>query len=360
MWVKEDGGAVDPLGPQHPRPGARLERYYTTRESSASLERLCRTRERALRQAMWRPLAQAPADKLALLAPKQNISWTYHDLRKKAAKLANGLKAYAPNKTPLKTALLLADIPNTAENFILQLALARKGAALATPKNLSQVEQLTAKHNVIGAVVADPSSWLASLPLPAPTILLRDHPQNGAQDDVTHEWGVDFQELADASEDKDDPVVSGNLPLGFFGSVEPLLHSSAVQMGAEAAMQLNAGSSDRCCVSITLCHAFGIGSAVGCALHSGGAIVLPAVGGIRGCGDPKQRAEVTVDVLRETESTLLFADTHTLKAFENLRVDADSLALRSGVVKVGSGKDFLPESVNFASVKLRTLGKLTE
>jgi hypothetical protein len=38
---------------------------------------------------------------------------------------------------------------------------------------------------------------------------------------------------------------------------------------------------DRVCVSITLYHAFGIGSACSAALLSGAAIVLPAVGGLQ-------------------------------------------------------------------------------
>ena len=92
-------------------------------------------------------------------------------------------------------------------------------------------------------------------------------------------------------------------------------------------------------MSITLCHGFGLGSACSSALLRGAAIVLPAVGGIRGCGVPSQRAEATLDVLVSQNCSLLFADTHTLKALAACIGDAvpTALALRGGVVKIGSG-----------------------
>merc|ERR1711990_824816 len=85
-----------------------------------------------------------------------------------------------------------------------------------------------------------------------------------------------------------------------------MTQAQAVLLGQEAAAALQSATSDKTCVSITLCHAFGMGSGVGSALLSGGAVVLPASDGIRGCGNPKQRAAVTLDVLKKTESTLLF------------------------------------------------------
>ena len=110
-------------------------------------------------------------------------------------------------------------------------------------------------------------------------------------------------------------------------------------------------------MSITLCHAFGIGSAVGSALLSGAAVVLPAVGGIRGCGVPAERAAATLSVLESEACTLLFADTHTLKALPP-PTDAGALrALRGGVCKTGSGAAFLDEELEYAGVAMRTVGK---
>ena len=67
--------------------------------------------------------------------------------------------------------------------------------------------------------------------------------------------------------------------------------------------------------------------------------MLPAVGGIRGCGDPKQRSSVTLDVMRSERATLVFADSHTMRALP-AEAPAD-LSLRGGVCKIGSGSDFL-------------------
>ena len=160
-----------------------------------------------------------------------------------------------------------------------------------------------------------------------------------------------------------DPAARSEGLLALFGGAA-LTHGSAVALGASVAERLAVGPTDRACVSITLCHAFGIGSAVGSALGSAAAVVLPAVGGIRGCGDATQRAEVTCDVLRASNSTLLFADSHTLQALEALPqppAGAPRLALRGGVVKTGSGSDFLPTDgfvYQYQGVRLLELGKL--
>jgi hypothetical protein len=127
----------------------------------------------------------------------------------------------------------------------------------------------------------------------------------------------------------------------------------------------NMNTDDRVCVSITLYHAFGIGSACSAALQSGAAIVLPAVGGLQGCGVPSQRAKVTLDTLVSEKCTLLFADTHTLKALHDERLTEAlqkanlSAHLRGGVCKTGSGVDILSETVTLAGVTLETLGKQT-
>jgi hypothetical protein len=79
-------------------------------------------------------------------------------------------------------------------------------------------------------------------------------------------------------------------------------------------------------------------------------------------GNPRQRAEVTSEILRSTGSTLLFADTHTLSALAALPptpADAPRLALRGGVVKSGSGADFLPtDGFVYEGVRLLEMGKL--
>jgi len=127
----------------------------------------------------------------------------------------------------------------------------------------------------------------------------------------------------------------------FFNSTKALSSGEVMQLGKAATEALEITASDRCCVSITLCHSFGIAHAVGGTINAGAAVVLPAVGGIRGCGVPSQRAEVTLQVLGQTQSTLMFGDFHTLKALPDDSGSTDLSALRGGVVKCGSGTDFL-------------------
>ena len=178
-------------------------------------------------------------------------------------------------------------------------------------------------------------------------------------------------------------------------------------LGAGAAAGLGSTAADKTCVSITLCHAFGMGSGVGGALTSGGAVVLPAADGIRGCGDPKQRAEVstsqvserlitqkcsmrhassslarytqsrdagwpnpdtcsltathsrvqvTAAVLLETRATLLIADSHIIKNMP-APSGAGASALRGGLVKVSSGTEIFDTGLEYASVPLRSIGK---
>jgi acyl-CoA synthetase (AMP-forming)/AMP-acid ligase II len=152
-------------------------------------------------------------------------------------------------------------------------------------------------------------------------------------------------------------------PLGYFASSNALTHGDALQQGRTMRDYFGMDTTDRVCVSITLYHAFGIGSACSAAIQAGSAIVLPAVGGLQGCGVPSQRAEVTLQTLVGEECTLLFADTHTLQALHNESLskalqDANlSAHLRGGVCKTGSGSEILTETVDLAGVTLATLGK---
>ena len=75
-----------------------------------------------------------------------------------------------------------------------------------------------------------------------------------------------------------------------------------------------------------------------------------------------KRAEATLATLEEEQCTLLYADTHTLKALHAEQLAgavaaADLAALRGGVCKVGSGSDFLDGTLPFAGIELSTLGK---
>jgi hypothetical protein len=165
---------------------------------------------------------------------------------------------------------------------------------------------------------------------------------------------IPFSDLENAPADTE---VTAATPEGLLASYNgaSLTHAQAIHLGQEAAGALNSSPTDRTCVSITLCHAFGMGSGVGSALVSEGAVVLPAVNGIRGCGDPKQRAVETGAVLAETQSTLLFADTHVIK---HMPAAAGAVQLRGGVVKVSSGTEIWEGGdIEYAGVPLHSIGK---
>jgi hypothetical protein len=128
------------------------------------------------------------------------------------------------------------------------------------------------------------------------------------------------------------------LPHAYYTSTTPCTNQQALEQGEEAAWEL---SLDVVCVSVTLCHAFDIGSAVSSTWTRGAAVALPAVCGIKGCGVPSERAAATLEGLEREKSTLLFVDTHTLKALPDQPHD---LVLRGGVRKIGGGSTFLEET----------------
>lgn len=313
-----------------------------------------RRRLRTLACALDRAAQRAPLSP-ALLVPEQGVAKTYSELSSSTRAFAAGLRAWGVRAGDV----IAFDLPNTSENLELQLAASRTGAAVATAKDSEAlaklIEALAAKGGrVSGAIAASASSFLneagSSLPLGSVVAgaalekMMRGPPGGAAE--------ADFAGSAD----------SPSQALAYWSSLTPLTHAEALEQGADSATQLALRSDDRVCVAITLCHAFGIASACSAALQTGAAIVLPAVGGIRGCGVPEQRATVTLRVLAAQRCSVLFADTHTLKALGTPalikeREVLDISALRTGACKVGSGADFLESSVEFAGVQLRTVGK---
>lgn len=274
---------------------------------------------------------RATPHRLALIAPQQSVSLTYGELDARARSLARGLSDVGFSAG----SVAVADIPNTAENLVLQLALSNLGASVATVKDVAALDKLKETHDVRGAILADASSKLAeaAADLRVPPVVLDE---DGIPGTPALLWSV----LADREPLEDAAAASGDSLLGIYGGAA-LSHDAAIKLGEAAADRLQIDASDRVCVSVTLFHAFGIGTAATSALCREAAVVLPAVGGIRGCGDPKQRSSVTLDVMRSERATIVFADSHTLRA---LPVDApDDLMLRGGVCKIGSGSDFLED-----------------
>uniref|UniRef100_A0A7S1BTK0 AMP-dependent synthetase/ligase domain-containing protein n=1 Tax=Corethron hystrix TaxID=216773 RepID=A0A7S1BTK0_9STRA len=244
--------------------------------------------------------------------------------------------------------VVATDLPNVAEGILLHLACARLGSAIATAKNEDMLRKIP---NVKCAVATGETSWL----MPDSCILAGSGDMN---DMLQYRSSGEGDDILDMDRNEQD----SERALGFFNNPKALTHGSALSMGSQMLEHFHMVPRDKVCVSITLYHAFGIGSACSSALLSGAAIVLPAVGGLRGCGVPSQRAEVTLETLEKEQCTLLFADTHTLKALHDNSLreklnDANLSNLRGGVCKTGSGTEILNDTVELKGVTLATLGK---
>lgn len=303
--------------------------------------------------------AQAAPGQLALVSPFQPgplEALTFAQLRSAAGALSGFLRERGLGRRPGE--VLVSDLPNTAENVLLQLACSRLGVAYGTAKDAAGLAALAkAGRAVRGVAAATQDSWLLSA---APAGL---DPLLGTEMAEMLREAVEAGDNTFVDEGADGPAAGGgaaeDLPHAYFGSTRPLMASALVDCGEAAAAKLGLGPADAVCVGITLCHQFGIGSGVGAALASGAKLVLPAVGGIRGCGVPSERAEATLQVLRDHQVTCLFADTHVVNELRRILPPEvpSRLALRKGVVKTGSGADFLDERAALAGASLWTMGK---
>jgi acyl-CoA synthetase (AMP-forming)/AMP-acid ligase II len=284
-------------------------------------------------------IAQRVPSRLAVVSPFQKAGAneiTYGQLSSKSIALAGFLSAYGYEKSDI----LMCDLPNVSENLLLQLACNRLGVHFATAKNLESMAKFT---KVKGAVTAQPKGFLAETNLPLPYL------DGEYLENLIHKGGLD--DFSMETNDAGDQLDSVH---AYYNSLKPFTNGEALQLGEQAANALEMMDQDKVCVSVTLCHAFGMGSAVCSGLLRGATLVLPAVGGIQGCGVPSQRAEATFQVLENQQCTLLFADTHTLKALPT--ADPARLNLRGGICKVGSGSTFLYETIGYGGVQLKTMG----
>lgn len=283
----------------------------------------------------------------AVVSPFQSHSFTYEELSETSDALAGFLQLYGYERKDV----LLSDLPNTTENLLLQLACNRLGVYYCTVKNLEQMAQFP---KVKGAVAATTAGFLAETNLPLPYLsgdFLVDLIHNGGGKSA----GMSLKEYMLDHYDQEGQEDAADSPHAFYNSpTTPYTNRQAIQHGQEAAEELIVVEQDVICIAVTLCHAFGLGSAVGSALLRGACMALPAVGGIQGCGIPSERAAATFEVLENEKCTLLFADTHTLKALPD---HPERLNLRGGVCKIGSGSDWLEETRKYGGITLRTMGK---
>ena len=296
----------------------------------------------------------------ALVSPFQNSRqrMTYDDLQQATDSLAGFLQLYGFERHDV----LMSDLPNTTENIILQLACNRLGVSFGTVKTLEELKEFP---KIKEAVSVDENSFLSETSFPLPSLGIE------FLVDVIHAGGTTRRDVGGVKREvysmehfdeeavNNEDVSNTRPPHAYYNSMNNLYtNEQALQQAEEAAYELCMVEQDVVCISMTLCHAFGMGSAVGSCLLRGACMVLPAIGGIYGCGIPSERAAATMAVLESEQCTLLFADTHTLNALPDDH--PERLNLRGGVCKIESGSDWLlpndKETRTFGGVSLRTMG----
>ena len=287
--------------------------------------------------------------------------YSYDDFRDKTNRMAGFLRLYGYEENDV----MISDMPNVAENLILQIACNRIGVTYATAKGLEGMAKL---NKVKGSVCASGTGFLAETNLSLPYLsgeFLLDliHGTSGSSNNSL--FGLDEFDLEDNEQDdrssEDSENTFGLPPHAFYNNTTPFTNQEALEMGAEAAWETAMIEEDVVCVAITLCHGFGMGSAVCSTLQEGATLVLPSVGGIRGCGVPSKRAEATLSVLESEQCTLLFADKHTIKAMpDEPSLSPGRLSLKGGVCKIASGSQYLDEIVMFGGASLKTLGSIAK
>lgn len=279
-------------------------------------------------------LAQAAARRwpksVALRSQAERLVLDFATLERQAAATAVVLsgRGFEAGQT------LVCDLQNVSQNVVLQLACSAIGVSYGTAKNDKTLAQLKDVLDVGGVVYKDDSSALKEAGLPGLSAA-----------DLIREASAKMGE---------DAVGGSSANHAFYNSASPLTNDQVMSLAADAAKHLELSASDTACISITLCHSFGIGTGTAACLSAGAAVSLPNVDGITGCGVPSERAAATMLALASDECTVLYADTHTLKALPSSAVLPK---LRTGVNKVASGSDFLERSSHFAGVDLWTLGK---
>ncbi|XRB01661.1 AMP-binding domain-containing protein [Pycnococcus provasolii] len=278
---------------------------------------------------------------LALSCPSQSVHFDCGELDVRIRRLAFSLSSLGIQPFTLVASAL----PNTSESIILAYALQHIGAVLTSmPADVNARDKIINKAGGNMPFVATFASSATGRPeclnhLDIPHVYLNNDEESKEENDAS--GIVDMAQLLSVTNlRKDDPNATQQL-MGVFGSAA-VTHEQAMRLAQEAAQKLETKPNDKVCCSVTLLHAFGAASAVGSAVVGDAAVILPEVGGIRGCGSPSQRAQVTADVIATEGVTQLFGDTHTLRALQDVEAPA-SHHLRTGVIKIGSGSDFLDD-----------------
>jgi acyl-CoA synthetase (AMP-forming)/AMP-acid ligase II len=270
---------------------------------------------------------------LALVAPAQNLRWSYGELAARVEAVAATLQQDGARTVGVA-------LGSVGENVAAQLGAVVAGVDVATVKLGTDVEANAAAFQA----AAD------SLGCRKVFVGVNDAVQYG---EVSGIAGVVLAEPEAAA------AAGGGGGGGstyYYNSVTKGVGlAELLALGQATAAELRLGPDDRVCVPVTLNHAMGFGFGVLGALSAGAAIVLPS---------PSPDALFTLAALKSEGATVLLADSHTAASLDALSLGggvapvAGLAALRAGLIKVGSGEAFgLGEPRDCLGVGLTTVGK---
>jgi acyl-CoA synthetase (AMP-forming)/AMP-acid ligase II len=242
-------------------------------------------------------------------------------------------------------------LDNCAENVVAQLACASTGVPLVTYKT---VEDL-GNANLTSHAVTTTTSL---------AVLMADVPLSAAEGKTSDEsdlGGILYYRPKGAIKMEDAKAKSilslSGLSLGtnseevfhstsfYYNSPREVSFEQLLHGGVQMGDYMNLTEDDKLCIPVTLNHAFGFAGALA-AFGKGSAVVLPS---------PKPNPAFTLAAVENSGATILFADTHTLKALDGSPTPP---GLRGGLVKVGSGEVLgAAEPVMWGNVPFATVGE---
>lgn len=263
----------------------------------------------------------------ALVAPAQQLRWTYGELTARVESVATTLRTDGVRTVGVA-------LGSVCENIAAQLGAVVAGVDVATVK----LDDDASANAAAFQAVADKLGC---------TKLFVGVDSEVKYGDVTGIAGVELStEMAGGGG-------GGGAGTTFFynSTTKGVPLSELLALGRATAAELSLGGDDRVCVPVTLNHAMGFGFGVLGALSAGSSVILPS---------PSADALFTLAALRSEGATVLLSDTHTANALDamSLPEPVEGLdALRCGLVKVGSGEDFgLGDNRKCLGVGLTTVG----
>jgi fatty-acyl-CoA synthase len=247
-------------------------------------------------------------------------------------------------------------LPNTVENVLVQLAASFCGMKVVTVKTAQQIASLDDQLQCKGIITSLENHLTSGKAAPRTSII---PPILTGTAQLTGDF-LRFDEMLTAPS-IGHAVAKGETDNSFmgmyhYGTVKGVSEQKLLQMGEESGAALDLTSADRVCMPITLNHTFGFGSGVLGAIGRGAAVVLPSVASC---------SERTYKALATEQCTVLFADSHTLKALPqpaatpaDQTLTSDVTQCTRGLVKIGSGDTIgCAEPRKWANAVLMTVGK---